>query len=269
MKSSSTISKILSLAEKIHFQTRQVLSEENFPAQIEKDVILHDIRILYELLNDLPVKKLSETITHSDDTPSLNKANPVDPNQSVASDSIYAPFSSFNDTVASTESSPNSATFDQTTGNSLSGKESEQLTQFSNDTIPQTSDSASDRASKSTLRHNLPQTNSRLAIDRFVPPKTLSDKLLNQEDNSLATRLQKNKLTDIRAAIGINDKFTFVNELFGGNNEKYQHAIEQLNQANTLEEALQLISFHIVPSDTPESKEALDRFREIITRKFK
>ena len=50
-------------------------------------------------------------------------------------------------------------------------------------------------------------------------PETLGEKMMG-EDRSLAAKLQQNPVQDLKAAIGINDKFLFVNELFGGSMEK-------------------------------------------------
>ena len=51
------------------------------------------------------------------------------------------------------------------------------------------------------------------------------------------SKIHKPTLTDIRAAIGINDKFQFANELFGGEMTEYEIAIQQLNTAETIESA--------------------------------
>ncbi len=63
---------------------------------------------------------------------------------------------------------------------------------------------------------------------------TISDKLEQSVDNSLAARLQRKPVTDIISAIGINDKFLFLNELFGGSMEKYNKSIRSLNSFSTL-----------------------------------
>lgn len=50
-------------------------------------------------------------------------------------------------------------------------------------------------------------------------------------------KIQRPAITDIRSAIGINDKFQFANELFGGEMQEYEIAIQQLNTAETMESA--------------------------------
>ena len=67
-----------------------------------------------------------------------------------------------------------------------------------------------------------------------IEPQTLGDKLESAEDNSLAARLQRKPVADLASAIGINDKFLLLNELFGGSMEKYNKSIRALNNFSTL-----------------------------------
>ena len=67
-----------------------------------------------------------------------------------------------------------------------------------------------------------------------IEPQTLGDKLESVEDTSLAARLQRKPVADLASAIGINDKFLLLNELFGGSMEKYNKSIRALNNFSTL-----------------------------------
>lgn len=53
----------------------------------------------------------------------------------------------------------------------------------------------------------------------------------NRADKSIGARLGKSKIGDLRKAIGINDKFLFSKELFGGNITLYEDTINHLNEA--------------------------------------
>lgn len=64
--------------------------------------------------------------------------------------------------------------------------------------------------------------------------QTIAEKLELKEDSSLAARLQRKPITDLMAAIGINDKFLLLNELFNGSMEKYNKSIRALNSFSTL-----------------------------------
>jgi len=59
---------------------------------------------------------------------------------------------------------------------------------------------------------------------------SLNDKITaGKNDRSLAYRMQLKPISDLRAAIGLNEKFQFVNELFEGSSERYTEAMHLLN----------------------------------------
>lgn len=59
---------------------------------------------------------------------------------------------------------------------------------------------------------------------------SLNDKITaGKNDRSLADRMQLKPISDLRAAIGLNEKFQFINELFEGSSERYTEAMHLLN----------------------------------------
>ncbi len=50
-----------------------------------------------------------------------------------------------------------------------------------------------------------------------------------EEDKSIGERMQKQPIANLKDAIGVNEKFLFINELFEGNIQDYQEAIAKLN----------------------------------------
>ena len=97
--------------------------------------------------------------------------------------------------------------------------------------------------------------------------ETLGERMMG-EDHSLAARLQQNPVRDLRAVIGINDKFLFVNELFGGSMEKYNQAIENLNDLKTLNGAMIYLNELKIELQWNSSNEAYQKLRELVIRKF-
>lgn len=98
-------------------------------------------------------------------------------------------------------------------------------------------------------------------------PETLGDKMI-QEDHSLAAKLQQNPIHDLRSGIGINDKFLFVNELFGGSMEKYNKSIDNLNDLKTLNGAMIYLNELKIELQWNSSNEAYQKLKELVTRKF-
>lgn len=62
----------------------------------------------------------------------------------------------------------------------------------------------------------------------------LGDKLAAEEQPTTPF----NRISDLRKAIGINDKFLMVRDLFDGNNERYESTIETLNEFDDLDECM-------------------------------
>ena len=54
----------------------------------------------------------------------------------------------------------------------------------------------------------------------------------------MQSKLQNKPITDLAKAIGINDKFLFIKELFGGDSDLYNQTIKHLNHFTDLNEAI-------------------------------
>lgn len=97
---------------------------------------------------------------------------------------------------------------------------------------------------------------------------TIADKMAMQEDASLAARLQRKSINDLKSAIGINEKFLFVNELFGGSMEKYNKSINLLNEVATLEGAKVCLDELKIELQWSSSSEAYAKLKDLVTRRF-
>lgn len=64
---------------------------------------------------------------------------------------------------------------------------------------------------------------------------------VKKSDISISTRMQHNPISNLKRAIGINEKFIFVYELFGGNTQLYAETIERLNMMEGRNEAIALL----------------------------
>lgn len=99
-------------------------------------------------------------------------------------------------------------------------------------------------------------------------PQTIGDILENAEDNSLAARLQKKPIADLTTAIGINDKFLLLNELFSGSMEKYNKSIRALNNFPTLLGAKTYMSELQIEFQWDCDSEAYKKLTDLIERRF-
>ena len=58
-----------------------------------------------------------------------------------------------------------------------------------------------------------------------------------QEDRSLSEQLKKQTITDLLAAIGLNERYLYANDLFGGDIEEFRKVIRILNDFDNESEA--------------------------------
>lgn len=76
------------------------------------------------------------------------------------------------------------------------------------------------------------------SVSTAAPQRSLNDLFNEQkEDRSLSAQFQHAKVHDLTKAISINDKFTFIKELFQNRGEEFSAAIQKLNQCANLEAA--------------------------------
>ena len=101
----------------------------------------------------------------------------------------------------------------------------------------------------------------------FSVAETLGEKMMGN-DHSLAAKLQQTPGRDLKSVIGINDKFLFVNELFGGSMEKYNKSIENLNDLKTLNGALIYLNELKIELQWNSSNEGYLKLKELVMRKF-
>ncbi|MCU0455404.1 MAG: hypothetical protein MUE74_03805 [Bacteroidales bacterium] len=95
---------------------------------------------------------------------------------------------------------------------------------------------------------------------------SLNEKLggLRADDN-VPDYLRGKPLTSLKEAIGINDRFLFIRELFGGNAESYSLAISKLDEASCLSDARAL--FTDFTHGKAESEAAKQLF-DLVKRKY-
>ncbi|MBR4135010.1 MAG: hypothetical protein IKU03_01165 [Bacteroidales bacterium] len=69
-------------------------------------------------------------------------------------------------------------------------------------------------------------------------PRSLNDLFTDKaESRSVAGQFQQSKVMDLTKAISVNDKFTFIRELFNNKGEEFSAAIQQLNQCPNMDAA--------------------------------
>jgi len=107
-------------------------------------------------------------------------------------------------------------------------------------------------------------------LDLFseAPSETLGDTLTPAEKPVIADSLQMSGINDLREAIGINDKFLFINELFNGDLERYNKVIDELNGFSGLSGAQTYLTELQVQYQWEEDGSAYQKLNVLLERKF-
>ena len=83
-----------------------------------------------------------------------------------------------------------------------------------------------------------------IVADRLQNGQSFRNESLRQQVSSkdLSSRLKSQPISDIGAAMGLNEKFSFIRELFNNDPDKFTETITILNQASNFNEAYSYLS---------------------------
>jgi len=102
-------------------------------------------------------------------------------------------------------------------------------------------------------------------VEKNVNYVTSRNELLSKEHNSIGSLLANKKISDIKQAINIGDRFRFQRELFKGNGEDMNKTLHYINQLATLGEVQSFLQSKY--SWNLES-ESVEDFYQIVRRRF-
>ncbi len=89
-------------------------------------------------------------------------------------------------------------------------------------------------------------------------------------EESVAEKIQKTtKIDSLKVSIGINEKFFFINELFDGNLNDYNDAIEEFDKIESLDGVTPLLNSYSEKFGWPQESEAKNQLVDFIERKLK
>lgn len=103
---------------------------------------------------------------------------------------------------------------------------------------------------------------------RYPEPESLNDKL-RQGKTELVEVLKETPVKDLRKAIGINDRFVFINDLFRGDEAMYERSIKTINSFNIFPEAEYWISRELkVKLGWLADHPSVIQFDQLVKRRF-
>ena len=97
---------------------------------------------------------------------------------------------------------------------------------------------------------------------------SLNDKL-NENKTERMHVLKDTPIRDLRKAIGINDRFVFINELFRGDEAMYERSIKTINSFNIFPEAEYWMTRELqIKLGWDNEKEIVQHFYQLVKRRF-
>lgn len=111
-------------------------------------------------------------------------------------------------------------------------------------------------------------TNIRKDINELVNGNSLNDQL-RQSNIEVGQRLGEMGIQDLKNAIGINDRFRFIEELFRGEKNMYERSIKTINECTSLQEANNWIERELkVKEGWLEDNPLVQQFCAIVKKRF-
>ena len=107
-------------------------------------------------------------------------------------------------------------------------------------------------------------------LDLFsTGPADFSDKLQQARHRSLGQGIRKSGPNDLKGLISINEKFLFINELFDGNLREYNDNIDALNRFSDLRSALEFLDLLRKKSLWSTGSTAFGKLKELLEQRFR
>lgn len=106
--------------------------------------------------------------------------------------------------------------------------------------------------------------------DRFEEKTTLAEQIAPAHASArVAERMQRKPIRDLKVAIGINERFLFINHLFAGDSTEYHKAIDTVNTAPDLDAARKFVEEQLaVRYKWNLSGDPADAFMDLLERRF-
>ena len=248
----------------------------NRVSRLDKDILIEDIRQLYDLMHEVetgnrPERQAEEAEREAENTADVSSATPQEkptvedaskpgeirekePGHEEKPDEKKEPENQTHD--------PGEIPFEVSGLKETEGPEKSGEPKNVEETKPTGSGTDHDEQVEKSGQ-GIPQFTS----DKFQASETLADVYRKNGDKSIAARMQKNRITDLKPAIGINDKFLFINDIFKGRTSEYKNAIDKLNRMDHYHEAIEYLN-KIKEENDVQNQEAAARLVELIKRRF-
>jgi len=107
-----------------------------------------------------------------------------------------------------------------------------------------------------------PEPEKKTVSEPFQKERSLNDVMGEKKPEE--TTLGNGPIPNLRAAIGLNDRFLFIREIFNNNTDKFNTVIDQLDKFETIQQAVDYLRVNL----TLEKNDTSLRFVDLLKRRF-
>ncbi|MDP2336218.1 MAG: hypothetical protein Q8N05_07165 [Bacteroidota bacterium] len=118
-----------------------------------------------------------------------------------------------------------------------------------------------------TVMHEIPKPENPVQEKLVVGETFQKERSLNDvigEKKPAETILTNGPISNLRAAIGLNDRFLFIREIFDNNTDKYNTVIENLDKLETIQQAVEYLKANL----SLQKNDTSLKFVELLKRRF-
>jgi hypothetical protein len=269
---------IISLLEEIVEQSKTINAYEGQIPQIELDIVMANIRELYTAYHKL--NEINNSYTpHADQSNQSNDKDEIKEEEvPLAEQQELSPQEETN--KATEKVPPKQEDFQE-----LQQEEKEEIKEEITEEVKK-EEGAKDAPKEETI---IPKAEvlkekqgAQPSLGLFAEEKTIGDKFMEENekasinekiqkektDYSIGARMQESAINDLRSAIGLNEKFLFINELFKGNHDAYHATIDELNALQNKEQAFAVLEKKAAENNWQNNKEIKTKFYHLVERRF-
>lgn len=109
------------------------------------------------------------------------------------------------------------------------------------------------------------------AIAEMQENVSVNDRLANENaDNTIGEKLRRMPIDDLKSAIGLNQKFWFISNLFNDDADAYNQFIERINRQESIDHAMKIVNDEIKEQFNWEEVEdkSVYKFLDYVERRF-
>ncbi|HEY9124066.1 MAG TPA: hypothetical protein VIO15_06985 [Bacteroidales bacterium] len=227
--------------KKYHSKIAEMLNsigEKNVISSIEKDIVLKNLREMYEAVLEIKIDKAVEGPVKE----AVKKVEPVKIKQGLEDVIVKEPKMQKNEVV---EQPKEDELIVETEPLAVKEKIVEQLQET----------------------HEKQMHHKQILAEKLAKPEPLLHDVVSQKVNvtDLSTKFQQKEIASLTQSIQINDRFLFIKELFRDDAKLYAESLQKIEEMKSAEEAVLFLKAEI---NIDLEKDAAQKLLQLINRKF-